>query len=88
MRYTLHAAFFLSLLLICSCALFDSQQAGTSQNAHPGGLAVPLGKNWQLVEEPPVITDGRLPFQMEQSVQPEGARPVMPGENIKIETPQ
>ncbi len=44
-------------------------------------LVVPIGKNWQLIEEAPKLSDGsRLPFQTEQSVQPDVAQPVPPGE--------
>jgi hypothetical protein len=69
--------------LLCSCAFFD---AGQPQKP----LAVPVGKNWQVIEEAPKLSDerGRLPFQTEQSVQPEGTtKPVSPADNRKIVTP-
>jgi hypothetical protein len=58
------------------------------ETAHP--LALPVGKHWQIVEEPPKLSDehGRLPFQTEQSVQPEQAKPVVPTDNRTIETPR
>jgi len=56
----------------------------------PKPLAIPVGKNWQVIEEAPKLsTDGqRLPFQMEQSVQPEGTKQAAPAENRTIETPR
>jgi len=52
--------------------------------------AVPVTKDWQVKERAPDLTDerGRLPFQTEQSVQPEGAAPTTPAERQKIETPR
>jgi hypothetical protein len=53
-------------------------------------MSVPVGKRWQLIEEPPKLTNERerLPFQTEQSVQPEGAKTAPPEaeDNRKIET--
>jgi hypothetical protein len=79
------------LFFLCSCAIFYDKQSGTDpvvQSTKP--LAVPVGKNWQVIEEAPKISDerGRLPFQTEQSLQPEGAKPVSPSDNRKIEMPR
>ncbi|MDD2308185.1 MAG: hypothetical protein PHH91_01215 [Desulfuromonadaceae bacterium] len=56
----------------------------------PKPLVLPVGKNWQVIEEAPKLSGerGRLHFQMEQSVQPEGANPVSPEENREIEMPR
>lgn len=82
---------FLSTVIfsLCSCAMFYDKQAGSSAAVQsPKPLVVPVGKNWQITEEAPKLTDerSRLPFQTEQSVQPGGARPVAPEDNRKIET--
>lgn len=76
------------LMLLCSCTMFYSAPPESSPAvAAPKPLAVPIGKNWQIVEEPPQLSDGsRLPFQTEQSLKPEVARPVSPGDNRTIET--
>ena len=84
-------------LLIISCGFFllnactffyDRQAEPTPSVQSPKPLAIPAGKNWQIIEEPPQLTDerGRLPFQTEQSLQPEGAKPVPPADNRRIET--
>lgn len=76
------------LVLLCSCSMFYTAQPDSATTmAAPKPLAVPIGKNWQVVEEPPKLSDGsRLPFQTEQSVQPAGARPVSPADIRTIET--
>ena len=73
-----------ALLLLGGCAFFDSRQTP------PEPVALPVGKNWQIVEEPPKLSDdsGRLPFQKEQSVQPEAGKPLPPEKNRTIETPR
>jgi hypothetical protein len=82
----LSAAFF----LLCSCTIFDTRQSAPPQVVQPKPLAMPVGKNWQIIEEPPKLSDerGRLPFQKEQSVQPEGTKPLSPSDNRNIETPR
>ena len=80
-----------SLFLLSSCTAFDSRQpAQDPVGFSPKPLVLPVGKNWQVIEEAPKLSDeqGRLPFQTEQSVQPEGAKPASAAENRKIETPQ
>ena len=85
MKYALLLSLSTSLFLLGGCTLFRSENPAPSTVATQKPLAVPVGKNWQLVEEAPVLTDGRLPFQMEQSVQPKETRPV-PADNLEIET--
>jgi len=80
------AAMFLS-----SCALYDTRPSASTPDgvASPKPLAVPVGKNWQIVEEPPQLSNdtGRLPFQSEQSLKPDAAKPAAPADpNRKIET--
>ena len=77
--------------LLGACTLFDSRQPEAPPVVHtPKQLAVPVGKNWKVIEEPPKLSDerGRLPFQTEQSVQPDVAKPVVPEKSRVIETPR
>jgi hypothetical protein len=78
--------------LLCGCTAFYSTPSESNPAIQtPKPLVQPVGKNWQILEEPPQLVDerGRLPFQSEQSVQPEGAtKPVVPGDNRKIGTQQ
>jgi hypothetical protein len=80
----------LTLLPLCSCTMFYTKQpAGASEvQATPKPLSIPVGKNWQVTEEAPQLSNdsGRLPFQTEQSLQPGIAKPVAPVENRTIET--
>ncbi len=82
----------IALFLLCACTLFYPKQSATNPAMQsPKPLSMPVGKNWQMIEEAPKLSeDGtRLPFQTEQSVQPEGAaKPVAPVENRIIETPR
>lgn len=84
MKFTHLLLLSIGLFLICSCTIFDARQ---SAPAPPKPLVLPVGKNWQVIEEAPKLSDerGRLPFQTEQSVQPEGSKPVTPAENRTIE---
>lgn len=80
----------IGLFFLCSCTMFyGKQSAPASVVQSPKPLTVPVGKNWQVIEEAPKLSDerGRLPFQTEQSVQPEGAKTVSPVDNRKIELP-
>lgn len=86
MRYSLPLTLSISFFLFCGCSMFDSKKTELPPESPNRALSVPIGKNWQLVEEPPVITDGRLPFQTEQSLQPEGTKSAQPEENMKIKT--
>ena len=76
------------LLLLCSCTIFDAKRVGQASVVPSTPLVMPVGKNWQVIEEAPQLSDerGRLPFQTEQSVQPAGAKPVSPEDNRRIET--
>jgi hypothetical protein len=88
MKFTILSA---ALLLLCSCTMFGAKQTATGPMVPPRPLAIQVGKNWQVIEEAPELSDerGRLPFQTEQSVQPEGAsKPVSPAENRMIEMPR
>lgn len=78
-----------ALMFLCSCSTFYNRQPASSPVVQsPKPLAVPVGKNWQIVEEPPKLSDerGRLPFQTEQSLQPDGTKSPLPVDNRKIET--
>ena len=89
MRHTRTLTLFIGLFLLCACAMFEAKQP-TPPPVVPDKLAVPVGKNWQIVEEAPTLTnerDSRLPFQTEQSVQPEGAQPP-PSDQRRIEPPR
>jgi hypothetical protein len=80
----------IALFLLSSCSVFYTGHSTPDSVASPKPLAVPVGKNWQIIEEAPKLSDdkGRPPFQTEQSVQPEGAKPVQPEDNRTIKTPQ
>lgn len=80
----------MGILMICSCAAMQAKQPSAAPMVPPKPLAVPVGKNWQVIEEAPNLSDerGRVPFQTEPSVQPPGAPPVTPSDNRKIETPR
>jgi hypothetical protein len=80
-----------ALFLLCSCSVFYGKQPVPDTAVQtPKTLSVPVGKNWQVIEEAPKLSDerGRLPFQTEQSLQPEGAKTAVPVDNRKIETPR
>ena len=79
-----------ALFLLCSCTMFYGKQSAPATVVQsPKPLAVPVGKHWQVIEEAPKLSDerGRLPFQTEQSVQPEGAKTASPADNRTIEMP-
>jgi hypothetical protein len=82
MKYTLHLILTIAFFILCGCSLFDAKPEQESG-------AIPVVKNWQIIEEPPKLSDdsGRLPFQKEQSVQPEVAKPLSPAKNRIIQTP-
>jgi hypothetical protein len=79
-----------ALLLLCSCTMFGAKQTATAPMVPPRPLAISVGKNWKVIEEAPNLSDerGRLPFQTEQSMQPEGSKSVSPTDNRKLETPR
>ena len=76
------------LLLLCSCTIIDATRVSQAAVVPSNPLVMPVGKNWQVIEEPPKLANERerLPFQLEQSVQPGVAKPVSSRENRKIET--
>jgi hypothetical protein len=86
-----HLSVLFAALFLSSCALYDTRHSASTPEgvSSPKPLAVPVGKNWQITEEPPQLSNdtGRLPFQTEQSLQPDAAKPVTPvDKNRKIET--
>lgn len=90
MKYTLHATLFCTMFLLAACTLFQAREPAPPPDI-PKPLAVPVGKNWQVVEEAPKLTNERtneLPFQTEESIQPEGAKTAAPAEKRKVEPPR
>ena len=91
MKFTHPLILCIALFLLCGCTVFETKQPAPAPVLQSPQLpALPLGKNWQIIEEAPKLSDerGHLPFQTEQSVRPEGAKPVPPAENRTIKTPQ
>ena len=91
MRCTRSLTLFIFPFLLCACSSFDARQSSPApavQTSKP--LVLPAGKNWQIIEEAPKLSNdqGRLPFQTEQSVQPAGSQPLPPSEKRTIETPR
>jgi len=79
----------MSLFLLEACTFYTADtSAPASAVQQPKPLSVPVGKNWQITEEAPQLSDGRgtLPFQKDQSTQPEAAKPAVPAQNRTIET--
>ncbi len=81
----------LSATVICSCAVTGVLPGPQAPVKETRALVIPavlVGKDWQVIEKAPDLTDerGRLPFQTEQSVQPEGTKPTSPPDRQKIET--
>jgi hypothetical protein len=77
--------------LLSGCSTFYTKQSeAPSAMQVPKPLVQPVGKNWQVIEEAPKISDerGRLPFQTEQSLQPERATAPVPEKNRSLETPR
>ena len=90
MKYTRPATVVICMFFFSACAMFEAKEP-TPTHVAPKILSVPVGKNWQVVEEAPNLTNERNErpaFQTEQSLQPEGIqRPARPTEQRKIETP-
>ena len=81
----------LSPTVFCSCAVLGALHGPQLPVKEKPVLAIPavrLGKDWQVVEKAPDLTNERerLAFQTEQSVQPEGTKPTSPTERHKIDT--
>ena len=90
MKYARTLTLSISLFLLCACAMLQAKKPAPPPVV-PKPVTVPVGKNWQITEEAPKLTNERtkaLPFQTEQSLQPEGAPPLSPAEKRKIETPR
>jgi hypothetical protein len=79
-----------ALYLLCACTMFNSKQSTTASMVPPRPLAIQIGKNWQVIEEAPELSDerGHLPFQTEQSMQPVGTNSVSPADNRRLKTPR
>jgi len=91
MKYTLPLTLCIGFCFLCGCTMFEAKKAASPPVAQGKPLGVPVGKNWQVIEEAPSLTNernNRLPFQTEQSVQPEGAPTVSPTDRRRIETPR
>jgi hypothetical protein len=92
MRYPLAQTLSLALLVLSGCSVFQPKQPPPPPPVVPKALSVPVGKNWEVKEEPPVLTNERhertLPFQRPESVQPPGPPPAPPTEKRTIETPR
>jgi len=80
----------IALFLLCACTMFNAKQTATAPMVSPRPLAIQIGKNWQVIEEAPNLNDERrrLPWQTEQSVQPEGTKSESPADKRKLETPR
>jgi len=81
----------IGLFFLCSCSVFyGTQPDSASEMRSPKPLAVPVGKNWQVIEEAPQLTNQqeRPPFQTEQSLQPGGATAAPPVDDRKIDVPR
>lgn len=91
MRYVIGLTLCASALLLGACTTFQAKKPDTPAEVPGKALSVPVGKHWQVTEEPPVLTnerDDRPAFQKEQSVQPPGPQPGTPSEKPKVETPR
>jgi len=89
MKFTYPLILSIGLSFLCSCNFFYGKHSASAPVVQsPKPLAVPVGKNWQVIEEAPKLTNERerLPFQTEQSLEPEGAKTAPPVDNRKIET--
>jgi len=81
----------ISLLLLEGCTMSQATRDAAPPPTVPPKIAVPVGKNWQVIEEAPNLTNelhqNRLPFQGEQSVQPPGSPPASATEKRKYVAP-
>lgn len=77
------------MLTVTACTITRAKEPAQPVDL-PKPIAVQVGKDWQVVEEAPQLQNERnnqLPFQKEQSIQPEGAGAPVTGEK-RIETPR
>lgn len=91
MKFIYQSILFIGLFFLCSCGIFYGREADSASGMRsPKPLAVSVGKNWQVVEEPPKLTNEqeRPSFQDEQSLQPDGATTASPVDNIKVVPPR
>lgn len=90
MKFLLLFILLITFFSLSACSLYYGKESASAPIAQsPKPLAMPIGENWQVIEEAPQLSDGnRLPFQTEQSVQPGGGKPVPPSDTHKIETAQ
>jgi hypothetical protein len=90
MKFLRPLTLILGLSLLSACAIFETNKKTGSTEVPKKVLAVPISKNWQVIEEAPALTNERtkaLPSQTEESLQPQGPETVSPTEKRKIETP-
>ncbi len=89
MKVTRQVILAILFLILCGCTFFISKQAPPDPEASSPPPVTRTGKKWHIIEESPKLGDehGRLPFQMEQSIEPEGAKPVTPVQTRTIKTP-
>lgn len=92
MKFTARFCLALSVIFVSACSTFQAKEPAPPVD-QPKPIAVPVGKNWQVVEEPPKLTNertNRLPFQTEESLQPEGTGTAPPATDRRkiIETPR
>jgi hypothetical protein len=81
---------FMAVSVLCACSTNQPKPMAATPMVPPKPITIPVGKNWQVIEEAPQLSDerGRVPFQTEQSIQPPGAPPVTPTDVRKLETPR
>lgn len=87
MRYLL---LFSLMLTVTACTITKAKEPAEPMEV-PKPIAVQVGKDWQVVEEPPQLQNERnnqLPFQKEESIQPEGVGAPAPEDRRKVETPR
>jgi hypothetical protein len=90
MKFVLKLTLSTGLLCLCACTMFQAKQPATPTEVPKKVLVAPVGKNWQVIEEAPALTNERNErpaFQTEQSVQPAGTQTAPPAQR-KIETPR
>lgn len=78
------------ILTVTACTITKAKEPAKPVDL-PKPIAVQVGKDWQVVEEAPQLQNERnnqLPFQKEESIQPEGARAPLPEEKRRLETPR
>jgi hypothetical protein len=93
MKYPFRLTLSIGLLFFCACSLFKAKQPSppTPQVIPMKALVAPVGKNWQVEIAAPAMTNVRtnqLPFQTEQSVEPDEDHVVLPADQRKIDTPR